>query len=156
MFHVKQLTISLNTQKKCLQAAVIIACIVPLSAGLLGMTQGAEMLGGGGFALFLLLRALIAGAGFSSHSSSSTDSQPVIPNFPMPHHTTPSASPMPGAPATPNFPTGSGFPAMPTPHHVYTPPSFAPEFPSPPVYHSAPFTPNIPSPMPGGGSPRGR
>ncbi len=113
-------------------------------------------LGGGGFAFFLLLRALIAGAGFSSHSSSSTDSQPVIPNFPMPHHTTPSASPMPGAPATPNFPTGSGFPAMPTPHHVSTPPIFAPEFPSPPVYHPAPFTPNIPSPMPGGGSPRGR
>ena len=40
------LTVSL--EKKILQCSIALACLVPLSAGLAGILEGAELLGGGG------------------------------------------------------------------------------------------------------------
>ena len=50
--------ICLTHEKRLLQTAVALACVVPLIAGTSGMLQGADMLGGGGIDLDSHLRYL--------------------------------------------------------------------------------------------------
>jgi len=58
--------LSLSNEKKLLQAIIALACLVPLSAGLIGILRGAELLGGGTIDMdshFRYLSGLLLGIG---------------------------------------------------------------------------------------------